>query len=284
MMRKTQENSGRNETPETDEMSPPESTVKPADDPGLDSAIEATEAKKAKNTAESAAEMTLDRAESLPDEAEPAPESTPSQEAASLDDELASAVAPEDEDVELSEEDLAPPTYRSLPRRTSPPKMIPIRIFPKSVGSKTIYMVAITREAQEEGDQDTYPLTKSVRVSLAGHPIFQKKIRRFEIRLGVTSLGRPFFFEINLDDSGIWGQTRRDLVVDAEARWVVVTSDRSMGYISHPSDHEGDPVQPEQEFDELYQLTYKPALITSTAHPVIKRGALRKAKAKARAT
>jgi hypothetical protein len=157
--------------------------------------------------------------------------------------------------------------------------MIPIRIFPKSVGSMTIYMLQVNRDAQSDGDQDTYPLSKSVRVSLTRHPVFQKQIRRFQIRLGVTSLRKPFFLEVNLDDSGIWGQTRRDLVTMAETQWTLVSSDRSGGYISHPSDHEGDPVLPEQSFTELYQLTYKSPLISALSHPVIKRGALRRAKA-----
>jgi hypothetical protein len=230
---------------------------------------------------EPAAETTLDRAESLPDEAQPAPEPTPSQDAASLDDLLASAVAPEDEDVDLSEEDLGPPHYTSIPRRTAPPKMIPFRIFPKSVGSMTIYMLSVNRDAQEDGDLDTYPLSQSVRVALTSHPVFQKQIRRFQIRLGVTSLGKPFFLEVNLDDPGVYGRTRRDLVAVAESKWIFVTSDRSTGYTPHDSDHEGDPVLPEQEFAELYQLTYKPPLISSLSHPIIKRGALRKAKPKA---
>jgi hypothetical protein len=270
-------------TDKTAEMFP-EGAAKPkarkskASDPGLSSAIDAAEVVEAE---EGLSEATFDRAESLPEEALPAPDSTPSQDAASLDDELASAVAPEDDDVELSEEDLGPPHYTSIPRRTSPPKMVPIRIFPKSVGSATIYMLALNRDAQSDGDQDTYPLTQPTRVKLTGHPVFQKGIRRFQIRLGATSLGRPFFLEINLDDSGIWGQTRRDLAAIAETQWILVSSDRSTGYSHHPSDHEGDPVLPEQSFTELYQLTYKPILINSLAHPVIKRGALKKTKAKA---
>jgi hypothetical protein len=222
----------------------------------------------------------LDGAEGLPDEAQAAPAPTASQAADPLDDELASAIAPEGEDVELSEADLAPPTYRSLPRRTSPPKMVPFRVFPREVGYKTIYMLAVDREAQEEGDVDTRPLNKSVRVALTNHPIAQKQVRRYEIRLGVTSLGRPFFFEMNLEDSRTWGQTRRDLVAIAETKWVFSTNDRSLGYIPHDSDHEGDPALPTQSFEELFLLTYKPALITSMAHPVIRRMALRKIKSK----
>jgi hypothetical protein len=239
----------------------------PTADQGLNSAVSAAEA-----AGGPAGDTTLDRAESLPEEALPAPDPTPSQEALSLDDELASAVAPEDEDVELSEEDLGPPQYTSIPRRTSPPRMVPIRIFPKSAGSMTIYMLAVNRDAQSDGDQDTYPLAQSIRVKLIGHPVFQKGIRRFQIRLGVTSLGRPFFLEVNLDDQGIWGQTRRDLAAIAENQWILVSSDRSTGYSHHPSDHEGDPVQPAQSFTELYLLTYKPIILNSLAHPVIKRG------------
>jgi hypothetical protein len=239
-------------------------------DPGLGGAVSAVED-----------ETTLDRAESFPDEAEPAPEPAGSQEAKSLDELLASAAAPEDEDVDLSEEDLGPPQYTSLPRRTAPPKQVPFRIFPLSEGSKTLYMLALNRDAQEDNDQDTYPLAQAVRVALTSHPVFQKHIRRFQIRLGVTSLARPFFLEVNLDDQGVYGRTRRDLVTVAESEWILVSSDRSTGYSHHPSDHEGDLVKPAQDFEELFLLTYKSILITSTSHPVIKRGALRRAKPKA---
>jgi hypothetical protein len=223
-----------------------------------------------------APETTFDRAESLPDQTQPAPEPTPSQAAVDLDDALASAIAPDDEDVDLSEAELGPPRYTTVPRKISPPRMIPIRIFPKAAGSMTVFMLSVAREAQDDGDQDTYPLGQSVRVQLAGHPAFQKHIRRYQIRLGVTSLGRPFFLEVNLDDQGIWGQSRRDLVARAETEWVMVSSDRSTGYVYYPADHFDDPVMPEQGFAELCQLTYKPCLIGSLDHPIIKRGALRK--------
>jgi hypothetical protein len=252
-------------------------------DPSLSNAVDAVEGEEANTTPEEGLGdgMTLDRSEGLPEEVQDAPETPPSQDAPSLDDLLASAVAPEDEDVELSEEDLGPPHYTSIQRRTSPPRMVPIRIFPKAVGSVTVYMLTVNRDAQSEGDQDTYPLTKTVRINLTRHPVFQKQIRRFQVRLGVTSLGKPFFLEINLDDQGIWGTTRRDIVAIAETQWILISSDRSTGYVHHPSDHDGDPVLPEQSFEELYSLTYKAPLISSLSHPVIRRGALRKVKPKA---
>jgi len=220
---------------------------------------------------------TFDRAESLPDEAQGAPESPPLQEAEDPDDLLASAIAPDDEDISLAEMEMGQPDYPMLTRRTSPPQMVPIHIFPKSFGSVTVYLLAVKREAQAEGDLDTYALAKSVREKLAGHPVFQKAIRRFQIRLGVTALGVPFFLEVNLDDHGIWGQSRRDLVAIAETKWVTVTSDRQAGYRHWDSDHFEDPVELKQSFEELYQLSYRPCLITSLDHPVIKRGMLRKA-------
>jgi hypothetical protein len=222
-------------------------------------------------------ETTLERAESLPDEAQPAPEQPPLQEADDLDEMLSSAVAPDDEDIDLDEAELGQPDYSILTRRTSPPQMIPIRIFPKSVGAMTVYLLAVKREAQAEGDLDTYLVSQPVREKLAGHPVFQKAIRRFQIRLGVTSLGVPFFLEVNLDDHGIWGQSRRDLVAVAETKWLTVTSDRQAGYRHWDSDHFEDPAQPKQGFEELYKLTYRPCLITTLEHPVIKRGKLRKA-------
>jgi hypothetical protein len=228
-------------------------------------------------SAESEPETTLERAASLPDETQAAPEPPPLGEADDLDDLLSSAIAPDDDDVALAEMEMGQPDYPALTRRTSPPKMIPIRIFPKSVGSMTVYLLTVKREAQAEGDLDTYLLSKPVREKLAGHPVFQKAIRRFQIRLGVTSLGAPFFLEVNLDDHGIWGQSRRDLVAIAEARWVTVTSDRQTGYCHWDSDHFEDPVELKQSFEELYQLSYRPCLITTLDHPVIKRGMLRKA-------
>ena len=149
-------------------------------------------------------ETTLDRAESLPDEAQPAPAPTPSQEAIALDDELASAIAPDDEDVDLSEAALGPPRYTSLSRRTSPPRVIPIRFFPKTVGATTIYMLSVPVKLRTTATRTPYLLAQAVRFQLAeGHPTFQKHIRRFQIRLGATSLGKPFFLEVNLDDQGI---------------------------------------------------------------------------------
>jgi hypothetical protein len=224
------------------------------------------------------AEETLNRAESLPEEAAPAPEQLPSQDAPSLDELLASAVAPEDEDVNLSEEDLGPPLYGPLTRRTSPPQTIPFRILPRTYGYRTIYMLGLKREAQMDGDLDTYPLTETVRKGLMFHPVFQKGVKRFEVRLGVMFPSKPFFFEINLDDSGIYGQTRRDLVVRAEKGWVISTSDRTTGYTPHDADVEIDLIIPTQTFEELYPLTYGPPLLKSLDHSVIKRGALRKAK------
>jgi hypothetical protein len=233
--------------------------------------------RKSKSNGAKAPETTFDRAESLPDETQAAPEPPPLQEADDLDDLLSSAIAPDDEDVALAEMEMGQPDYPALARRTSPPKMIPIRIFPKSVGSMTVYLLTVKREAQAEGDLDTYLLAKPVREKLAGHPVFQKAIRRFSIRLGVTSLGTPFFLECNLDDHGIWGQSRRDLVTIAETRWVTITSDHQTGYRHWDSDHFEDPVELKQSFDELYQLSYRPCLITTLDHPVIKRGMLRKA-------
>jgi hypothetical protein len=240
----------------------------------------ASKAKAAKAAkAKPAAETTLDRAESLPEEVEPAPKTPPSQDAPSLDELLASAAAPEDEDVDLSMEDLGPPIYGPLTRRTAPPQMVPFRILPREYGYKTIYMLRLKREAQMDGDLDTHPLVDTVRKGLMHHPTFQKGVKRFEVRLGVTSLAKPFFFEINLDDSGVYGMTRRDVVAKAEKEWVICTSDRSTGYTGHGADVEGDPdpVIPTQTFDELYTLAYAAPLIKSTDHPLIRRGALRRA-------
>ncbi len=266
---------------------PPEKRVPPVppdtkgngEDPSPPEAkISATKgAKTRKSSANPEPETTFERAESLPDETQAAPEPPPLGEADDLDDLLASAIAPDDEDVDLAEAELGQPDYSILTRRTSPPQMIPLRVFPKSAGSTTVYLLVVKREAQAEGDLDTYLLSQPVREKLAGHPVFQKAIRRFQIRLGVTSLGTPFFFEINLDDHGVWGQSRRDLVAIAETRWVTVTSDRQAGYRHWDSDHFEDPVALKQSFEELYKLTYKPCLITTLDHPVIKRGMLRKA-------
>jgi hypothetical protein len=220
---------------------------------------------------------TFERAESLPDETLAPPDLPTVQDAADLDDLLSSAIAPDDEDVDLAEMELGPPHYAILPRRTSPPQMVPFRIFPKSVGATTVYMLSLKREAQDDGDLDTYLVSQPVRVGLVGHPVLQKHIRRFQIRLGVTSLGKPFFLEVNLDDHGVYGQSRRDLVVTAETRWVIVSSDRQAGYLYHDADHFDDPLAPEQSFEELYRLTYKTCLIASLEHPVIKRSRLRKA-------
>jgi hypothetical protein len=233
-----------------------------------------------------------DRVEDLPDVAKPASGQTGSQEADPLDALLESAVAPQDEDVVLSEADLGPPQYTSLPRRTSPPQMVPFRIFPKSCGSETIYMLALNRDAQKDGDQDTYALSKDVRMAFSVNPITAKKVHRFDIRMGVTSLGKPFFLEVNLDDQGVYGRTRRDLVDVAEKHWVYCTSDRSEGYTPHPTTVEGapDPVTkaprnldpmllvPEQSFKELFKLTYKIDLIASKAHPLFQRLTVRRKK------
>jgi hypothetical protein len=232
--------------------------------------------KKAKANGGEAPETTFERAESLPDEAQVAPDLPPPQEADDLDDLLSGAVAPDDEDVDLAEAELGQADYSVLTRRTSPPQMVPIRVFPKSVGSMTVYMLTVKREAQAEGDLDTYLLSQPVREKLAGHPVFQKAIKRFQIRLGVTSLGVPFFLEVNLDDHGIWGQSRRELATVAETKWLTITSDRQAGYRHWDSDHFLDPVELKQSFDELYKLTYRPCLITTLDHPVIKRGMLRK--------
>jgi hypothetical protein len=232
--------------------------------------------KKSKLNGGEAPETTFERAESLPDETQAALEPSPLQEAPDLDDLLSSAIAPDDEDVDLDLTELGPHHYGLLPRRTSPPQMVPFRIFPKSAGAMTVYMLQLKREAQDDGDLDTYLVSQPVRAGLAGHPVFQKHIRRFQIRLGVTSLGNPFFLEVNLDDHGIYGQTRRDLVAVAETKWIIASSDRQAGYRHHPADQLDDPVVPEQGFEELYKLTYTPCLIASLDHPVIRRGALHK--------
>jgi hypothetical protein len=233
--------------------------------------------RKSKPNGGDTSETTFERAESLPNETQATPELPPLQEAADLDDLLASAIAPDDEDIDLDAAELGPPRYVTVPRKTSPPQMVPIRLFPKSFGVMTVYMLQLKREAQDDGDLDTYPLSQPVRLGLVGHPVFQKQIRRFQIRLGVTSLGKPFFLEVNLDDPGIWGQSRRDLAMVAEIKWVVVSSDRQAGYLYFEADHFADPVTPEQGFEELYKLTYKPCMITTLDHPVIKRGKLKKA-------
>jgi hypothetical protein len=227
-----------------------------------------------------AVEMTFNRAESLPDEAQAAPDPTPSQEAANLDDEFASAVAPEDdEDLDLNEDALGPPQYTVVERRTTPPKMIPFRIFPKVEGvTKTVYMLAVDRGAQDEGELDTYLLSDKVRVHLASHPVFQKQIRRYQIRLGMTSLGKPFFLEINLDDHGAWGTSRRNVAERAEREWTLARSQGREGYVSWPADHYDDLAMPEQGYEELYNLSYRPCFIAGLNHPVIVRGSLKKAK------
>jgi hypothetical protein len=224
-------------------------------------------------------ETTFDRAKSLPDEALAAPGMTPSQEAPDLDDEFASAVAPEDDDVDLNEDVLGPPRYTVVERRTTPPKMVPFRIFPKEEGvTKTVYMLAVDRGAQDEGELDTYLLSEKVRVHLASHPVFQKQIRRYQIRLGMTSLGKPFFLEINLDDHGVWGTSRRNVAERAEMEWTLARSQGREGYVSWPADHYDDLSMPEQGYLELYNLSYKPCFISGLNHPVILRGAFKKAK------
>ena len=62
--------------------------------------------------------------------------------------------------------------------------MIPIRISPEERGIDDGQLTTVKREAQAEGDLDTYLLSKPVREKLAGHPVFQKAIRRFQIWLG----------------------------------------------------------------------------------------------------
>ena len=122
-------------------------------------------------------EMTFDRSESLPDEAQAAPDPTPSQDAPDLDDEFASAVAPEDdEDLDLNEDALGPPRYTVVNRRTTPPKMVPFRIFPKEEGvTKTVYLLAVDRSARGKNELDTYLLSEKVKRQLISHPVFQKQ-------------------------------------------------------------------------------------------------------------
>ena len=128
----------------------PDVSAKPASRKGA-------KAKAYKPSSDTEPETTFERAESLPDEAQAAPEPPPLQEAADLDELLSSAIAPDDEDVDLAEAELGPPSYVTVLRRTSPPQMIPIRIFPKSVGVATVYMLSLKREAQDDGDLDTIP-------------------------------------------------------------------------------------------------------------------------------
>ena len=226
-------------------------------------------------------EMTFDRSESLPDEAQPAPDPTPSQDAPDLDDEFASAVAPEDdEDLDSNEDALGPPRYTVVNRRTTPPKMIPFRIFPKEEGvTKTVYLLAVDRSARGKNELDTYLLSEKVKQHLISHPVFQKQIRRYQIRLGMTSLGDPFFLEVNLDDQGVWGVSRRNVVAQAEKEWVLAQSEgNAVGYVSWAADHFSDLPKPAQGYQELYDLSYKPCFISGLNHPVIMRGAFKKAK------
>jgi hypothetical protein len=223
-------------------------------------------------------EVTFDRAESLPDEAQAAPEMTPSQEATNLDELIDAAVAPEDEDAGGDYES-GPPQYVVLQRQTRPPKAIPFCSLPKAQGSKTVYLLTVDRQARGEGELDTYLVSQGVYKALKAHPVFQRQIKRFLIRLCATSLGVPFFFEINLDDHGVWGATRRGLGERAEGEWVLATAgDMSTGYVRLPSAYSEEPVFPMQTFNELYTSTYKTCFIQTLDHPVIKRGALRKAK------
>jgi hypothetical protein len=68
-------------------------------------------AKVRKPSAESEPETTLERAESLPDETQAAPEPPPLGEADDLDDLLSSAIAPDDDDVALAEMEMGQPDY-----------------------------------------------------------------------------------------------------------------------------------------------------------------------------
>jgi hypothetical protein len=231
----------------------------------------------ARNGQSSEPETTFDRAASLPDETQAPPAPTQSQETDDFDEQLNAALAPDDEAIDLDAE-LGPPRFTTVPRRTSPPRMIPFRIFPRDENTKTLFMLTVAREAQDETDVDTYVLPQAVRLQFAAHPVFRKQIRRFSIRLGVTSLGKPFFLEVNLEDHGIWGQSRRDLVARAEMEWVQATSDRQSGYTYHSADHSSDLVMPEQGYGELFSITYRSCLINGVDHPIIQRGALRKAR------
>ena len=63
------------------------------------------------------------------------------------------------------------------------------------------------------------------------------------------------------------GAVCRELVAIAGNRWVTVTSDRETGYWHWDIDHFEDPVELKQSFEELYQLSYRPCLITTLDHP-----------------
>ena len=189
-------------------------------------------AKVRKPSAEFEPETTFERAESLPDETQAAPEPPPLGEADDLDDLLvkrdrsgrrrrrpgrdgARAARLSD----AHEEDLAAQDD-------------PDPNLPEERGiDDGLFAHGETGGAGRRRSRHVSCSAKPVREKLAGHPVFQKAIRRFQIRLGVTSLGAPFFLEVNLDDPGIWGQSRRDLVAIAETKWLMVSSDRQTGYL-----------------------------------------------------
>ena len=73
--------------------------------------------------------------------------------------------------------------------------------------------------------------------------------------------------------------SRRNVVAQAEREWVLAQSEgNAVGYVSWPADHYDDLSMPEQGYLELYNLSYKPCFISGLNHPVILRGAFKKAR------
>ena len=188
--------------------------------------------RKAKAKADAAPETTFERAESLPDETQAAPELPPLQEAEDLDDLLSSAIAPDDEDVALAEMEMGPPDYPALTRRTSPPRWSQSASSRRASGSMTVYLLTVKEGgAGRRRSRHVSAQSKLCARSWPDIRSFKRPFAASRFGLGVTSLGVPFFLEVNLDDHGIWGQSRRDLVAIAETKWVTVTSDRQAGYL-----------------------------------------------------
>jgi hypothetical protein len=206
-----------------------------------------------------------------------------SQDALTLDEELASAlIAPDEEEITLSGTDFEP-IYTKLPVR-NPKRTEAFRVHPGPGFQVMVIKASIPIEYGGTGREQEYVLSPRAYQAAMHHPTLCEAVRRMRFRLAVNSVGEPFFIVENLQDPTDWGPTKQELSAKAVHEWVAMTSQQAMGmYHSFETKDYGEPRWPKKQSDrELFMLTIKSRFVKDETHPLFTMVQIKIVKAKSR--
>ncbi|MGE4480864.1 hypothetical protein [Acidocella sp.] len=102
------------------------------------------------------------------------------------------------------------------------------------------------------------------------------QVRAYELRLGATQFGTPFFLPVPLPSpegrSNRWHMSLAAGATLAEENWIRIAADLRAGAytVIKAGGNLGDPRWPSETFDELLTVAFRGSVIDSKEHPLIR--------------